>query len=178
MLIDKTHSKKDIITLFKKLNVIIDDELTKGEITSNIEEYINNAEYNDTIKNCTELKEHLKNRSKKQKPTSRKKQEIMFNAKKIINWAKNNYVFNSSTYKTIDEPFMDIMSIYIWGDLPTVRRACRLYNSSIYCKDNVNPVITKDVEEEIHKNKLLKKNKISNLKIIKASKDNPIIISF
>ena len=102
----------------------------------------------------------------------------MFNAKKIINWAKNNYVFNSSTYKTIDEPFMDIMSIYIWGDLPTVRRACRLYNSSIYCKDNVNPVITKDVEEEIHKNKLLKKNKISNLKIIKASKDNPIIISF
>ena len=40
MLVDKTHSKKDIVNLFRKLGVIINDDLTKGKIVSNIENYI------------------------------------------------------------------------------------------------------------------------------------------
>ena len=37
MFVDKSHSKKDILLLFGKLEVIIDDELTKGKIVSNID---------------------------------------------------------------------------------------------------------------------------------------------
>ncbi len=61
MLIEKSHSKKDIIALFRKLGVIIDKEATKGEIVSNIENYFKDVKYNDKIKNCTELKDYIKN---------------------------------------------------------------------------------------------------------------------
>ena len=178
MFIDKTHSKKDIVHLFKKHGVVIDDELTKGKIVSNIDKYIVDFKYNDKIKNCTELKDHLKETSKKQRPTTQQKREIMFNAKKIIKWANNDYIFDMSTYKKAEDPYNDIMNIYMWGDLPSVRRACRLYNLSVYCKNNVNPVITEEVEEEMNQNKIIKKQYINKLQIKYATKENPILISF
>ena len=178
MIIDKSHSKKDIVNLFRKLGVIIDDELTKGKIVGNIENYFKDVIYNDKIKNCTELKEYLKKPSPKQRPTTQQKRDIMFRAKKIIKWAKNDYIFDMQTYKDESDPFEDIMSIYKWGDLPSVRRACRLYNLSIYCKDHINPIITEDIEEEMNKNKIIKQQYIYKLKIKTATKENPIIVSF
>ena len=178
MLIDKSHSKKDIITLFKKHGVIIDDELCKSEIVNNIEIYIKDFRYGERIKNCTELKDFLKNKSPKQKLNSNQKMDIMLKAKKIIKWGNNNYIFNNSTYKNNIEPLNDILSIHMWGDLPTVRRACRFYNNNPHIDNHINPIITKDVQEEIHNNKMLKQKNILNLKIIKAPQDNPIIISF
>ena len=96
MLIDKSHSKIDIVNLFKKHGVIIDSELTKSNIISNIEFYMKDFKYNDNIKNCTQLKEYLKNVSPKQRPNTQKKNEIMFKAKKIIKWAKNDYIFDGA----------------------------------------------------------------------------------
>tara|TARA_B100001094_G_C17818611_1_gene617357 strand:- start:5 stop:544 length:540 start_codon:yes stop_codon:yes gene_type:complete len=178
MIIDKSHSKKDLINLFTKLGVIIDDELTKGRIVSNVDKYIENVIYNDKIKNCTELKEHLKNPSKKQRPTRQKKKDIMFNAKKIIKWAKNNYIFDSEPYENQNDPYDDIMKIYMWGDLPSVRRACRFYNLSVYCKNHINPIISEEIEEEINQNKIIKKQYIYNLQVKHKTKQNPFIISF
>jgi hypothetical protein len=178
MIIDKSHSKKDILLIFKKLNVTIDDKLTKGKIVSNIEDYFEDAVYNNKIKNCTELKELLKNPSKKQRPTRQQKKEIMFNCKKIIKWAKNNYRFDNITYQNDNQPYNDIMSIYMWGDLPSVRKACRYYNLSIYCKNNVNPIITEEIEEEINNKKIIKKEYIYSLEIKHKPKENPFIVSF
>ena len=178
MLIEKSHSKKDIIALFRKLGVIIDKEYTKGEIVSNIEFYFKDVKYNDKIKNCTELKDYLKNPSKKQRPTSQQKKEIMFKAKKIIKWAKNDYILDMVTYKSVDEPYDDIMSIYMWGDLPSVRRACRMYNYSNCSHDNVNPIITEEVEEELNNNKIIKQQIIYKLAIRRATKENPIVVTF
>tara|TARA_R100000951_G_scaffold97173_2_gene86767 strand:- start:1328 stop:1867 length:540 start_codon:yes stop_codon:yes gene_type:complete len=178
MIIDKSHSKKDIVLVFKKLNVTIDDKLTKGNIVSNIEDYFENAVYNDKIKNCTELKELLKNPSKKQRPTRQEKKEIMFNSKKIIKWAKNNYRFDNITYQNDNQPYNDIMSIYMWGDLPSVRKACRYYNLSVYCKDNVNPIITEEIEEEMNMKKIIKKEYIYSLEIKHKPKENPFIVRF
>ncbi len=178
MKIDKTHSKKDIVGLFRKLGVIIDDGQTKGHIITNIDQYFADVKYNDKIKNCTELKEYLKNPSKKQRPTTNQKKEIMFNAKKIIKWAKNDYIFDMVTYKNAKDPYDDIMNIYMWGDLPSVRRACRLYNLSAYCKDNVNPIITDEVEEELNNNKIIKQQIIYKLIIRRATEDDPIMVNF
>ena len=178
MLVDKSHSKKDIVNLFRKLGVIINEELTKGKIVNNIDKYIDDVKYNDKIKNRTELKDYLKNPSKKQRPTTQQKKEIMFNAKKIIKWAANDYIFDMKTYKNADDPYNDIMNIYMWGDLPSVRRACRLYNLSAYCKDNVNPIITEEVEEELNNNKIIKQQIIYKLEIRRATKDNPIMVRF
>ena len=178
MIIDKSHSKKDIVNLFSKLGVIIDDELTKGKIVSDIEKYFEDVIYNDKIKNCTELKDYLKNPSNKQRPTTQQKRDIMFRAKKIIKWAKNDYIFDMETYKDACDPYDDIMKIYMWGDLPSVRRACRFYNLSLYCKDHINPIITEEVEEEMNQNKIIKQQYMYKLVIRFATKEHPIIVSF
>ncbi len=178
MLVDKSHSKKDIVNLFKKHGVIIDDKLSKGNIIKNIESYMNDFQYNKKIKNKTELKDYLKKQSPKQRPNTQQKTEIMFKAKKIIKWANNDYIFDGATYTNSEDPYNDIMSIYMWGDLPSVRRACRMYNLSIHSKNHINPVITADVEEELNNNKFIKQQVMYQLTIRRATKENPIVVNF
>ena len=178
MLVEKSHSKKDIIMLFKKHSVIIDDKLSKGNIIKNIELYIKDFQYDDKIQNETALKDYLKNSSPKQRPNTSQKTDIMFKAKKIIKWANNDYIFDGATYMNTEDPYNDIMSIYMWGDLPSVRRACRMYNNSQHSKNHVNPVISSEVEEELQNNKLIKQQVMYKLTIKRFSKDNPIIIDF
>ena len=178
MLIDKTHSKKDIVNLFKKHGVIIEGELTKSNIVNNIDFYIKDFKYDDYIKNCTELKEYLKKGSPKQRPNTNLKTEIMFKAKKIIKWGKNDYIFDGATYRDSEEPYNDILFICKWGDLPSVRRACKFYNYSHCCKNHVNPIITKEVQDELNNNKIIKEQIIYKLKVRRATKENPILVSF
>ncbi len=178
MLVDKSHSKKDIINLFRKHGVIIDGQLTKNKIINNIELYMNNFIYNDTIKNCTELKEYLKNISPKQRPNTHQKSDIMFKAKKIIKWSSNDYIFDGATYKNHQDPYDDIMSIYMWGDLPSVRRACRLYNISPKPLGHINPIISREVQDELNNNKIIKKQVIHTLKVKRSTKEDPILVYF
>lgn len=178
MLVDKSHSKKDIVNLFKKHGVTIDDKLSKGNIVKNIDTYIKDFKFDNKIENETQLKDYLKNTSPKQRPNTMQKNDIMFKAKKIIKWAKNDYIFNGATYTDDEEPYQDIMSIYMWGDLPSVRRACRMYNNSLYCKNHINPVITAEVEEELNNNKFIKAQVIYNLQVRKASPEDPILVVF
>lgn len=178
MLIDKSHSKKDIVQLFKKHGVIIDGECSKGDIIKNIEVYMKDFQYDDYIKNCTELREYLKKQSPKQRPTTQEKNEIMFKAKKIIKWAKNDYIFDGQTYMNKEDPYNDIMYIHRWGDLPSVRRACRFYNQSVYAVNHVNPIISKEVEEELNNNRIVKQQFIYKLKVRRTTKENPIIVNF
>lgn len=178
MFIHKSHSKKDIIELFAKLKVKIDSDLSKGRICSEIEQYIEKVEYNDKIKNKTELLDYLKNETTKQRPTIQDKQIIMFKAKKIIKYCLEGCNLNDSTYRTHQDVYNDLISICKWGDIPSIRRACKLYNKSLYCINHINPVISEQVEEEMVQKRILKKSYIYNLKIRIATKENPIIVSF
>ena len=170
MYVDKTHSKKDIVTLFKKHGVIINSDLTKSKIISQIENYIDDFIYDDKIKNLTELKLYLKNKSTKQRPNQIEKSQIMFSARKIIKWSKNKYIFDGKTYNNADDIFNDIMKIYKWGDFPSIRKACRLYNASPYCINHVNPIMSEYIEEQINNNRILKEQIIYCL-TIKHSKE-------
>jgi len=178
MLVDKSHSKKDIVNLFKKHGIIIDDKLSKGNIIKDIDFYMKDFKFNNNINNETELKDYLKNISPKQRPNTQQKSEIMFKAKRIIKWAKNDYIFDGATYSNSEDPYNDIMSIYMWGDLPSVRRACRMYNNSIFCKNHINPVITAEVEEELNNNKFIKQQIMYRLTIRRATEENPILVTF
>lgn len=177
MIIDKTHSKKDIIKLFNKHGVKIDENKTKGDILNSIESYINEFKYDNKIKNLTELKLYLQNKSPKQRPSSEEKNIIMFISKKIIKWSKNDYIFDG-TYSNKQNVFDDVMRIYKWGDLPSVRRACKLYNASPFCINHINPIISEEIQDELNKNKIIKQNVIYKLKIRRATKEEPIILNF
>jgi hypothetical protein len=178
MMVDKSHSKKDIVNLFKKHSVIIDINLTKSNILNNIDFYIKDFKYDEIIKNPTELKEYLKNVSPKQRPTTVLKNDIMFKSKKLIKWAKNDFILDGATYIDYDEPYNDVLFICNWGDISSVRRSCRFYNMSPSRRNHVNPIITKDVELEMNNNKILKHQYIYSLKIKKAEEGKPFKILF
>lgn len=178
MIIHKSHSKKDIIKLFQKHGVKIDETQTKGNIVSNIEDYMVHFIYDKKIENLTMLKDYLRSKSPKQRPTTQEKNNIMFSAKRIIKWAKSSYVFQEETYNNKEEAYDDIMKIYMWGDLPSVRRACKFYNESPYCINHINPILTDEVQQEILQNKIIKRQIIYKLKIRRATEGNPIVVTF
>jgi hypothetical protein len=177
MYIDKTHSKKDIVLLFHNLGVELDGDLSKSQITKMIDIKIKDCKYNDKIKDCTELIDYLQKTSNKQRPTSKLKNDIMFRCKKIIKWSKNNYIFDG-LYTTKEEPYQDVMFIHLWGDLPSVRRACRFYNNSKHCINHINPIISDEVQADLENTKLIKQHKIIKLTIRYATKEDPILIIF
>ena len=178
MLIDKTHSKKDIILLFKNHGVKIDAKLSKAQIVNSIDSKFKDLVFNDRIKNISEFIDYLKSQSPKQRPNAQQKTEIMFKAKKLIRWASSNYVNCGVIYTSNEEAQKDIMDIYMWGDLSSVRRACRLYNCNIQCINNVNPIISYEVQEELNNNKMIKKNHIYRLTIKHGTKEDPIVVKF
>jgi hypothetical protein len=178
MLIDKTHSKKDIILLFKNHGVDIDPKLSKAQIVNSLDGKFEELQFTDRIKNISEFNDYLKKPTPKQRPNTQQKTEIMFKAKKIIRWANCSYLNCGSIYSTDEEAYEDIMSIYMWGDLSSVRRACRLYNLNIKCNNHVNPILSYEVQEELNNNKIINKTHSYKLVINFATKENPIIVRF
>tara|TARA_R110000744_G_scaffold114403_1_gene213947 strand:+ start:1036 stop:1575 length:540 start_codon:yes stop_codon:yes gene_type:complete len=178
MLIDKTHSKKDIILLFKNHGVKIDPKLSKAQIVNSLDSKFKELQFNERIKNISEFNDYLKTPTPQQRPNTQQKTEIMFKAKKIIRWANGSYLNSGKIYSTDIESYDDIMSIYMWGDLSSVRRACRLYNLNLRSKNHVNPILSYEVQEELNNNKILKQTYSYELEIRFSTKENPIIISF
>lgn len=178
MFVDKSHSKKDIINLFRKLGIIISKDQSKSEIISSLENYIDKCNYNDYIKNPTELIEYLSKPSPKQRPSVTQKNQIMFLSKKIIKWSNNNYILDGKTYNNGDDIFQDVMKIYKWGDISCVRKACRLYNSSPYCINHVNPIVSEEVKQEMENNKIIKQQYMNSLIIRRAPPGEKIIVRF
>ena len=178
MFIDKSHSKKDLVALFSKLSINLDSKITKSEMTKIIQCEFKNCIYNDKIKDHTELLEYLSKPTTKQRPTTQDKNDIMFRCKKLIKWANSSYVLDEDIYQDNDSAYLDCLFIHKWGDLSSVRRACRLYNVSPYCLGHVNPTISSEVQEEMEKNRIVKESCCPRLTIKYATKDNPILVSF
>ena len=178
MFIDKSHSKKDLVALFFKLSIHLDSKITKSDMAKVIQKEFKNCIYNDKIKDHTELLEYLSKPTKKQRPSTQEKSDIMFKCKKLIKWGNTCYVLDEDIYLDKDSPYQDCLFIHKWGDLSSVRRACRLYNASPYCLGHVNPIISCEIQEEMEKNRIIKQTYLPKLTIKMATKDNPILVSF
>ena len=179
MYIEKSHSKKDLIILFETLSLKLNQDSTKNQLIQEIQSKINLCKFNDRIKNTTELLDYLKKPTNKQRPTTKQKTDIMFICKKIIKWSKNQYIYTEKIYNNKFFVFNDVMLIYKWGDLPSVRRACKFYNDSGCHKiEHINPIISEEVKTHINNNKIIKQEYIGKLIVRRATKESPIIISF
>tara|TARA_R110000744_G_scaffold13897_2_gene40083 strand:- start:921 stop:1460 length:540 start_codon:yes stop_codon:yes gene_type:complete len=178
MFIDKSHSKKDLVLLFSKLDIELDCKIAKSELSKIIEVEIKNCKYNDSIKNITELLEYLSKATTKQRPTTQEKSDIMFKCKRLIKWGKTCYIFDEDTYLNKTQPQIDCMFVHKWGDLSSVRRACRLYNSSPYCINHINPIISDEVQEHMEHNRIMKKSYLPKLSIKYSTEEDPILLCF
>ena len=156
MLVDKSHSKNDIIKLFNKVEVDIDKKQSKGHIINNIENYFEDCKFNKEIKNLTEMKTILQNENLRQRPNLEEKNIIMFKCKKIVKWATCNYIYDSKTYNSINEVYNDILFIYKWGDIPSVRKALWKLKNHPINKFNYEPTISKQTQAELDRRNLIK----------------------
>ena len=167
MNIHKTHNKGDLRLLFKSLQVYINPRLTKREIIENMNDYIPLITYTNLIPNLTALQDILRNPSSKIRLSMEDKTNIMHTAKKIIQYCKNGYYLND-VYTSHSQVYLDCLTIYRYGDIPTIRRALRLYNLSPHKKDHINPIISIEVQELLKEKELIKKNKILKFKMSKG----------
>ena len=176
-MIDKTHSKMDLIELFESLEVTIPKSIKKQDIIANLPEYIQNAKYNNTnakVKDVSVLIDILKTKSTKQRPNLKLKNIIMNKSKRIIKYCSSNHTLSKETYLSHEEVYNDVMYMANYGDIASVRKALNLYNNSPYCIYHVNPILSDNKIQEIAERKLLKKNKVFGLK----SKRSPILLEF
>ena len=164
MNIHKTHNKGDLRLLFKSLQVYINPRLTKREIIENMNDYIPLITYTNLIPNLTALQDSLRNPSSKIRLSMEDKTNIMHTAKKIIQYCKNGYYLND-VYTSHSQVYLDCLTIYRYGDIPTIRRALRLYNLSPHKKDHINPIISVEIQELLKEKALIKKNKILKLQM-------------
>ena len=167
MNIHKTHNKGDLRLIFKSLQVYINPRLTKREIIENMNDYIPLITYTNLIPNLTALQDLLRNPSSKIRLSMEDKTNIMHTAKKIIQYCKNGYYLND-VYTSHSQVYLDCLTIYRYGDIPTIRRALRLYNLSPHKKDHINPIISVEIQELLKEKALIKKNKILKFQMQKG----------
>jgi len=170
MYIHKSHSKKDLRDLFKELGYKFNSALNKRELNLQINQLLKkniklNPHNSYKINNINDLVDYLTKPNFNEKISIEKKKEVMFRAKRIIQFAKNDYNFNGSFYKNIGTVHTDTIFISAYGFLPTIRRACNLYNKCIFKVDHINAVIPVRIQKELEENIKVKKKQIYNLQI-------------
>ena len=169
IIIDKSHSKTDLIELFESLQVNIPKNIKKQDIIANLTKYIQNAKYNNKVKDVSVLIEILKNKSTKQRPNFKLKNIIMNKSKRIIKYCTSNHILSDETYLTHEDVYNDVMYIANYGDIASVRKALYLYNNSPFCINHVNPILSDNKIQEITERNMLKRNKVFGLKLKRQS---------
>ena len=167
MKISKTHSKNDLVKLINDINIpiIFSHSANKTEIQQLLKEWIeSNVSYisftEDNLYKITSifhLKSYLEYDSPKKSLTVKEKSAIMTCCKKIIQYCRDcKYQLESSLYETEQEIHDDMCYISQYGDLPSVRRCCRLMNMNLKSTENYNPIISPQVQGLLNEKKIVR----------------------
>ena len=184
-MIHKSHSKNDLIDLINHLGLKItfSHQDNKKDIQDKFKILLkNNIEikknyYN--IENKDGLKFFLQNQNKKKLLTTKEKNEVMNIAKFIINYCKSGYDLDCSKYNSMQEIIDDMDYIKQFGDIPSVRRCCKLLKDDLkILPTTFKPYISPQVQKTLDDKKITKSVRYANLKIRHSTPDNPVIVYF
>ena len=173
MLIHKTHSKKDLINIIKTFKINIDnpDKLLKKELIKNI---IQQFKFIDEIEpeleiymfyNLVDLKTYLYNCNPKKLLSIKEKNNVILSCKRIQQYVFNHYIISNSSFKDMDEIYELANYIEPYGDIPSVRRACKGLNNHQDKIFNLNPIISKQTARELEKKAEYKKTYQNKLEV-------------
>lgn len=185
MIIHKSHSKTDLIDIINHLNLKIQfsHQDNKKNLQDKLIGYImtdfkiDNNFYK--IQNKTELITFLTNKNPKKILTIKEKNNVMLICKYIISYCKNNYDLGYTKYKDYQELIDDMDYIKQFGDIPSVRRCCRMINDDVKTGGRkFKPLISPQVQKELDEKNIIKGNTLNIMKIRKSTPDDPIIIYF
>mgnify|MGYP003124107441 CR=1 FL=1 len=164
MLIHKTHSKKDLCNIIKTFNINIPDPslhkkkllltllkkeiLTLEEIEPELDIYM--------FYNLVDLKCFLHSCNPKKLLSIKEKNHVILSCKRLQQFIYNSYFIGSSSFNSIEEVEELAKFIEPYGDIPSVRRACKGLNKHPNHVFNLNPKISKQTLRELEKRELYK----------------------
>jgi len=160
VVIEKSHSKNDLIDLINTLDlrVVFSHQDNKKSIQDKLIELLQNREQQkpfDTdnvykIQGYADLRIYLKNKNPKKSLSVKEKGDIMKICKHIISYCNLGYNLNlSSHYHTKQEIIDDMNYIKAYGDIPSVRRACKLINQYEKIEDQFHPIISPQIQRKL-----------------------------
>lgn len=186
MLIHKSHSKTDLIDLINtlELKIVFSHQDNKKDIQKKFIEYLKNPipkikQNFYHIENKDGLISYLQNQNPKKTLSIKEKNNVMMISKHIIQYCKNNYDLEYTKYKNTQELQDDMDFIKQFGDVPSVRRCCRLMNEDPkFSGYKFVPLISPQVKKVLDEKKTIKKSYLTSLKIRYSTPENPVIVHF
>jgi len=157
--ISKTHSKLDLLEIINDLDlkIVHSHQDNKANIQEKLKDFCLKEENflfkKDNIyhiRSYYDLKLYLINSNPKKKISIKEKKTVMFLAKNIINYCLHGKVLEWSPYYNDHQQIEDDLNfIKMFGDIPSVRRACSLMNMTLTPQDHFHPVISPQVKAKM-----------------------------
>ena len=158
-IISKTHSKLDLLEIINDLNlpIVHSHQDNKKDIQEKLksfcekeDDFIFKKENIYHIKNYYDLKCYLININPKKKISIKEKKQVMFIAKNIINYCLHGKVLDWSPYYNEHQQINDDLHyVKQFGDIPSVRRACYLFNLTLTPENHFHPLISPQVQAKM-----------------------------
>ena len=179
----KSHSRLDLIELINTINipVVFSHVDTKKDIQKKVSDLMNSKKHKPItypnvykIKTYTDLKVYLEKPNPKKQLSVKEKKDIMKICKHIIFYCKQDKILAMSDYYNDYQQIKDDMDyIKQWGDIPSVRRCCKLMNKGLSQDDKFIPLISPQVQLKINE-KIQSKPKIPQT--IKIRRDDFVVV--
>jgi len=183
--IEKSHSKNDLIDLINTLDlrVVFSHQDNKRSIQDKLVELLQNEDLQKPfnvnnfykIKTYQDLRVYLKKKNPKKSLSVKEKSDIMRICKHIISYCNTGYNLSLSThYNTKQEIIDDMNYIKAYGDIPSVRRACKLINKYEKVEDQFIPIISPQIQKKLQDKIYTQQTIVGKLTV----KRGEIIVSF
>ena len=184
-MIHKSHSKTDLIDLINDL--LLDIHFSHQDNKKNLQDKfiefmktqfsIKKNFYN--INDKDELIQYLKNPNPKKTLTIKEKNDVMMICKHIIQYCKNDFDLTITDYNSQQDLIDDMDFIKQFGDIPSVRRCCKLMNEDPKMGGiKFKPFISAQIQKDLDQKKKTKKVVQFKLTIRYATEEEPIILYF
>ena len=185
MIIHKTFSKTDLIEIIIDLNlpIVYSHQDNKKDLQRKFKEtLVKDLQFIKNfykIENKDGLINYLENQNPKKTLSIKEKGDVMKICKKIIQYCKSNYDITATDYLTQRDIIDDMDYIKQFGDIPSVRRCCRLMNMDVKCGGIIfKPLISPQEQKILDEKKKTKEIKTYSMTIRYATHDQPIILDF
>ena len=189
MIIHKSYSKTDLVDVINNLNLkivhshqdnkkSIQDKIIALLSSKDIKAKIEIADNFYNIKVKQDLIDYLQRPNDKKSLTIKQKNELMLICKSIIQYCNNNFDINATNYNSIKEIEDDMDYLKQFGDIPSVRRCCRLLSDDKQIKNKFIPLISPKVQKQLNERQSKKIIYSNKLTIRYSTPENPIILTF
>ena len=164
-MINKTFSKGDMIEVIRAFNIDIPNFASMDKSTLSMKLWAELCSIESiqpetdifNISDIEELKTYMINKNPNKLLSVKEKNKLMRFCKEVIVYCNNGYNVDMSVFNDFTEIELQIRDISKYGDIPSVRRAIKLFNKDPKLKEEINPIISNRVKREIN---LKKKNKV------------------